>query len=264
MDYDSSSGGEEIKVRGSRVHHKKRLRIIAIDGPVASGKTTVATVLSKKLHFTPIYTGVYYRLFSYLRKKGGKQGFRRMTYSQLKKGGLKIFPVEGNLPGEVLLRCIWEGEDITEKLLSLEISRRTSQDSAHPEVRKIVNGWIKKAVLECRGKGIVAEGRDCTTVLFPHADLKIFLTASPELRLRRSAEMMKKLGIENTGGKFLWEKIREEIFQRDRRDLHRAFAPLTVPAGINAFLLDTSFLSIEEVVGKILDVWHTITRRTPG
>ena len=264
MDYDCNSGGEEIIVYGGRVHRKRKLRIIAIDGPVASGKTSIATVLSKKLHFVPIYTGVYYRFFSYLKAKVAEMNLRDFSYAHLKKGGLNIFPAEGTSSRDAFVKCLWNGEDITEKLFSLEISRQTSQDSANPETRKIVNGWIKKAVKECRGKGIVAEGRDCSTVLFPQADLKIFLIASPELRLRRSVEMVKKWAPGRSEEKLLWKEIREEMFQRDRRDTLRAFAPLTVPSGENALLLDTSFLSIEEVVEKILDVWHTIRRQTPG
>ncbi|MFN4181929.1 MAG: (d)CMP kinase [bacterium] len=246
------------------VHRKRKLQIIAIDGPVASGKTTVATLLSKKLRFTPIYTGIYYRFFSYLREKGLEMNSGDFSYPHLKKGGIKILVEESTLPGKAPFKCILNGEDITPKLFSLEISRQTSQDSANPEVREIVNGWIMKAVRESRGKGIVAEGRDCSTVLFPYADLKVFLIASPEIRLRRFAEMIKKWEPGNPEEELLGKKIWEEMFQRDRRDSSRAFAPLTVPVGENAFLLDTSFLSIEEVVEKILDVWQAIKRGTPG
>ncbi len=233
---------------------KSSFSIITIDGPVGSGKTTVASRLSKRLNFTPIYTGLFYRLFALIAATSEGTDSNAWSIPDWKQIAFRTKPAEGEGSQKFPVRCFFRGIDVTEKLCSPEISEQASLYSEEPKVREIVNHWVRQMVETITKKGIVAEGRDCGSVLFTDADLKVFLSASPEIRVRRLHQ--------NAPGQSL-EMVREAMRKRDTRDSSRECAPLTILKGKNAFLLDSSFLTVEEVVEEILDVWRNIRKTRP-
>lgn len=141
-------------------------------------------------------------------------------------------------------RVICNGEDVTQALRSPEVSQAASQVSAVPELRRVL--VARQRELGQRRGGVV-EGRDIGTVVFPEAALKIFLTASPEVRARRRFDELRRRGVD-VG----WEEVVEEQRERDERDVSRDDSPLRPAAG--AIILDTSHLTLEEVVRRLYEL----------
>jgi len=211
---------------------------IAIDGPAASGKSTTAKLLARKLGLVPIDTGAMYRA---------------VTLKVLRLG---IDPEEEKSVVEIARNSnIWQecrngklityldGEDVSEAIRSPEVSEYVSIVARYPGVRKVLVELQRK--LARRG-GVVVEGRDIGTYVLPDADLKVFMKASIEERVRRRVKEMQEKGV-----KVSPEEVRKELEMRDEIDSKRAFAPLK-PAG-DAFILDTTDLTIEEQVEKIIE-----------
>ncbi len=213
--------------------------IIAIDGPAGSGKSTVSKIIAKKLGFLYLDTGAIYRAVGYLATKEGIDLENEKALVELiRRMDIAIIPSEGNQ------RVIVNEEDVTEKIRTEEIGMAASTVSKHPAVRA--------ALLELQrnfGKkyNLVTEGRDTTTVVFPDADVKIFLTASPEVRAQRRLKELHERGITRD-----YREILEAIKLRDKQDMERKVAPLK-PAE-DAVIIDTSNMEIHEVVKKILDI----------
>lgn len=208
---------------------------IAIDGPAGSGKSTVASEISKRLNIPYLNTGLVYRAFAYISLLEGIE----------KEDILKVFekPLEVRLSvGET--KVIYKGEDISYKLGDETVGKRASQIASVPEFRERINQFFRSMVGE--GK-IVAEGRDAGTHIFPEADLKIFLIAEPQERARRRYEQLKKEGLNPS-----FEEILKTIVERDERDKRRPIYPFR-PAE-DAVIIDTTNLSIEKVVEKILSL----------
>ena len=208
--------------------------IIAIDGPGAAGKTTAARLLAQRLGYCHIDSGAMYRALAW---KALKQEVDlsdpRSLLGLLAQTALELRPAaEG-------LRIFVDGEDITDVLRLPKIQAAASLVSVHPQVREEL--VQRQRQLGTHG-GVVMDGRDIGTVVFPHATVKFYLTASLEERgRRRYQESLQDLGT--------LESTLEEVERRDQRDMERAASPLK-PAP-DAILIDTASLSPEEVVTQM-------------
>ncbi len=229
--------------------------IIAIDGPAGSGKSTVCKILAQRLGFAYLDTGAMYRAVAWAlagagsrqMEAGSKPGSQAPCFS-LPAAKLEhiplIFSIERNR-----LEIFYGEMPLSEELRSPEISEAASRISRLPEVREFLVSWQRK--LANRGNSIVAEGRDTATVVFPSADLKVFLTADLQTRAkRRLAEYVEK------GLNLSLEEIQASIGQRDEADSKRDHSPLRPAEG--AVLLDTSRLKVEEVVERLCELAHNL------
>ena len=195
--------------------------VIAIDGPAGAGKSTVARAVAERLGFTYLDTGAMYRCVALaVTERGGEPAAIAEA-------------VEIELGERVLL----DGRDVTEAIRTPAISEASSQVSADIGVRLAL---VRKQQEILREGDWVAEGRDIGTVVCPEAQVKVFLTASPEARARRRAE---ELGTD-------YEAVLAQQIQRDERDERREHSPL-VPAN-DAVPVDTTELDLEGVLGQIL------------
>ena len=214
-------------------------KIITIDGPSGSGKGSVSRLLAKKLGFSYLDSGALYRLLSITAS-------RCQVASNNKKGLESLAEhmdicFESDDMGE--LRALLEGEDVTLEMRTENTGELASKIAGHSEVRAAL---LKRQRLFAKGDGLVADGRDMGTVIFPNANLKIYMTASIEERAsRRYKELLAK------GEDVSLRALAEQVRARDERDMNRDVSPL-VPAE-DAIELDTSSLSIKEVLETILD-----------
>lgn len=215
--------------------------IITIDGPAGSGKSTVARRLSKRLGFRYLDTGALYRVVTYQALRNGIRPDDDKALNKLIKS-LRIKFVEKKSRQYVLLN----GRDVTRIIRAPSLTREVYHYAELPLVRKFMLR-IQRG-LGARGK-IVAEGRDLGSVVFPKADMKFYLDAARAERARRRWKELCQKGISIT-----YRKVLGEIKTRDRRDKNRRLAPLRkVP---DAIRLDTTKLSIEEVVKTLLKIIH--------
>jgi cytidylate kinase len=214
-----------------------RKLIIAIDGPVGSGKSTVARRVAQLLDYIYVDTGAMYRAIAL---KAHRQGLSLAASDDLVTlaGDTKIDLRAQNGTQEVLL----DGEDVTSAIRRPEISQAASKAATVPGVRHVLVTEQRRAGHK---GGVVMEGRDIGTVVFPDAELKIFLTASPEIRAeRRWREHQQK------GDSIDLLRTLEEIRQRDKRDRERTSSPLVQAA--DAVLVDSTAMDAEEVARLIV------------
>ena len=202
-----------------------RVPVVAIDGPSASGKGAVALRVAEALGFHCLESGALYRLVALAGPEHPEQTARSM---QVQFRGGRIF---------------LSGQDVTEKLRDEAVGVRASDVAQLPEVRRAL---IKRQRAFRRPPGLVAEGRDMGTVVFPDAPLKVFLTASPQVRAQRRHKQLIDKGIDAN-----LAALSRDLAQRDARDAARAVAPLA-PAP-DALQLDSSDRPLDEVVGLILE-----------
>ena len=193
---------------------------IAIDGPAAAGKTTLAKRLAEELGFLFVPTGAMYRAVAWAQKNG--IDWRRAKL-EVRDGG----------------RIFLDGRDITDELTSPEIDELSSKVAVDSEVRRHLVALQREIA---RGRDVVMEGRDIGTVVLPDAELKIFLWATPEERARRR--------LRERGGDY--EEILRAIVRRDERDSTRADSPLR-PAE-DAVVIDTTHKSPDEVLRMVLQL----------
>ena len=212
------------------------IAVITIDGPAASGKGTIAERVAKALGFHYLDSGALYRIATYAALKRGIALDDHEALTALTQTLQPKF-----VEGEIEL----DGERITELIRTEEVSAATSKVASVPGVRTALTVLQKAAA---RAPGLVADGRDMGTVIFPDAPLKFFRTASTRVRAERRYKQL--LG---RGEAADLDAIERDLRERDERDSHRATAPLK-PAE-DALLLDTSEMGIEEVVKKILQWW---------
>ena len=199
--------------------------VIAIDGPSASGKGAVAERVAAALGFHLLESGALYRLVALAGAETPEQAARDMRIEF--RGG----------------RIFLSGQDVTENLRDEAVGVRASDIAQRPEVRRAL---IERQRAFRRAPGLVAEGRDMGTVVFPDASLKVFLTATPDVRAQRRYKQLKDKGIDAN-----LAALSRDLAQRDARDAARAVAPLA-PAP-DALQLDSSDRPLEEVVGLILE-----------
>lgn len=198
--------------------------VVAIDGPSASGKGAVAQQVAEALGFHCLESGALYRLVALA---GGERPEETARHMQVEFRGGRIF---------------LSGQDVTDKLRDEAVGVRASDIAQRPEVRRAL---VERQRAFRRPPGLVAEGRDMGTVVFPDAPLKVFLTATPEVRARRRYKQLIDKGIDAN-----LAALSRDLAQRDARDAARAVAPLA-PAP-DALPLDSSDRPLEEVVGLIL------------
>jgi len=219
-----------------------RRPIIAIDGPAGAGKSTVARRVADALGFVLLDTGALYRAVALAASRGkvpvtdaARAGALAEDLARRNAIALESHPSSGG-------RVVLDGEDVSRAIRTPEIGMDASTVSAHPAVRKALLDMQRRAG---EGGGIVAEGRDIGTVVFPNADYKFFLTASPEVRAQRRRDELAAKGRDVT-----LEETLAEVRKRDEQDTTRVVAPLK-PAD-DATLLDSSAMSIDAVVDAIL------------
>ncbi|HJU63594.1 MAG TPA: (d)CMP kinase [Candidatus Binatia bacterium] len=211
--------------------------IIAIDGPSAAGKSTLAKRLAKELGFTYLDTGAMYRALALkVLREGIDIGNDEMLTELIGRTVIDLLEDEGKL--HVLL----DGEDVSELIRTPEVSQMASKASALKTVRQ----WmlVLQRALGQRGD-VVAEGRDTGTVVFPNAEVKIYLDASAQERARRRVEELRRSG-RQVG---LDETLREMV-ERDKRDSERDLAPLC--KATDAVAIDSSALDAEALAQKVM------------
>lgn len=218
--------------------------IIAIDGPVASGKSTIARLLAQKLGFYYLYTGFLYRGLAYV--LAHRYGYTDAQMQQVRSEDLDAI-VHAHYNGarrfeyryeDGVAKIFFEGHDISHFLKTKEIDNWSSRISSQPLVRHAV---FEYQVRIGREHDLVAEGRDMGTVVFPQADYKFFLTASVEVRAQRWQEMQQKQGFN-----YSLEQSKAAVMERDRRDEGREHSPLKKAA--DAMVVDSSDLTVHEAV----------------
>ncbi|MFU0804354.1 MAG: (d)CMP kinase [Pseudoclavibacter caeni] len=215
--------------------------IIALDGPAGSGKSSTATGLARRLGWLHLDTGAWYRVTALF---GGREDVDPADAVAL---GRLLDRVDRALaasdwPGEEPRRVLVDGEDVTAAIRTPEVSASVSRYSRVPTVRERLNAGFRRLAARTRAPGVVAEGRDITTVTFPDASLRVLLTATPQARARRRAA---QLGETDVAG------IARDIAERDRRDL-AVVDFLTPAAGVVS--LDTSELTLGQVIDRIVDM----------
>jgi len=213
--------------------------VVAIDGPSGSGKGTVAGLLAKRLGWNLLDSGALYRLLAFA---AGNHGIDLTNEEALKVLAAHLDVQFTHAKGGQGQHIILEGEDVTDVIRTEQVGAGASQVAALPAVRDALL-QRQRAFLEA--PGLVADGRDMGTVVFPSAPLKIFLTASAEERARRRYLQLKNKGIDSDQA-----QLAEEIRTRDERDSQRTVAPLKPAKG--AILVDSTSMSIDEVVDSIL------------
>ena len=212
--------------------------IIAIDGPAGSGKSTSAKLIAKKLGYLYIDTGAMYRAITFLASENGaiKDEAKIIELARNSKIELKY----NN--GEIVVML--NDRDISEEIRSSQVNASVSDVSKISAVRKLL--VEKQREMGEKGHGIVMEGRDIGTVVFPEADVKIFLTASLDIRAnRRVKEYAEK------GSEVVIEEIKNNLSSRDKIDSSRNDSPLT--KALDAIAIDTTSITIDEQVNLILE-----------
>lgn len=207
--------------------------IIAVDGPAGSGKSTISKIVAKKLGFTYLDTGAMYRMVTYAVLKNGinleneNELIKLLDEIKLDIGKDKFY---------------LDREDVSDVIRKEEVTNNVSKVAAIKLVReKLV--CMQRDI--SKGKKVILDGRDIGTVVFPQAELKIFLVASPEERAKRRVKEFLEKGIDTN-----YEKVLEEIKERDHMDSTRKESPLTQAK--DAILIDTSFMNIDQVSEEII------------
>ena len=212
------------------------MTVVAVDGPVGSGKSTVARRVARRLGYVYLDTGAMYRAVGLLATESGARLDDEDAVVAVARGARLRFDAEGRL---------FAGErDLSAAIRSLEIGAAASRVSALPGVRRLLVDEQRALAADA---DIVMEGRDIGTNVFPGAEVKVFLTARPEIRAaRRTAELRAQ------GEDVLESQVLAALLERDRRDSTRAVAPLLKAA--DAEEVDTSEMALDQVVDAVVAV----------
>jgi len=228
----------------------KEKLIVAIDGPAGSGKSTVTHLLARRLGYVHIDTGALYRALALKAKDKGVS--------------IEDGPGLGKLAGETKLEFQWlnddrnhifiDGKSVSNLIRTPEMSMAASRISAHSEVRQALLGIQREM-----GKqgGVVLEGRDIGTVVFPDAHVKFFLTASIDSRVQR-----RMVELEEKGVYLDFEEVKKQVMERDRGDMERKVAPLKKAA--DAFEVNTTNMTVEQVVSTLAQLVHERAKSLPA
>ncbi|SHI81644.1 cytidylate kinase [Anaerovibrio lipolyticus DSM 3074] len=214
-----------------------RKLVVAIDGPAGAGKSTVAQMAAKELGFTYIDTGAMYRAVAWKSLQQGKTVTDDLINDVVKDIDIVLDYKEGKT------KVFVDGTEVTAAIRTPEVTGIVSQVAALGPVRERLTDLQRKMATQ---GSVIMDGRDIATNVLPNADIKIFLTASIEERADRRYKEMKAKGYDVD-----LKKLQEEIAARDKADSEREISPLVQAE--DAELLDTSDMSIEEVVKAILD-----------
>jgi cytidylate kinase len=214
--------------------------IIAIDGPSGSGKGTVSRILAKKLSYDYLDSGALYRLLGIAAMRSSIDLSDTKSLAEI----AEQMDVEFQLSTDGKFKVTLDGDDVTSELRLEDTGALASQIAAYGLVRRVL---LTRQRAFATGVGLVADGRDMGTVVFPDAELKIYLTASVEQRTnRRYKELLEK------GEDVSLRALAEQVRARDERDMNRAESPLV--AADDAIELDSSHMSIDEVVEAIMAI----------
>ena len=229
--------GDHMPAAAAKPGPGARKLVIAIDGPAGSGKSTLAALLARKYNYTNIETGAMYRALAFKAMEHGvalDDGAKLAALAQ--QSLIELVPQpEGN-------RVLLDGADVTERLRSQDVTEAASKVSVHPPVRE----WMVASQRKMgAGGGIVMEGRDIGTKVFPDAEVKIFLDAAPEIRGTRRF-------LQSPAAAAQEASVVAELHARDQRDRTRANSPL-VPAG-DAVLIDSTYLTLDQVLARAVEL----------
>ena len=219
----------------------KRGKVIAIDGPAGSGKSTTAKIVAERLGYTYLDTGAMYRALTYYALENKINPADEKELAEI----AEQLPLEfrridgGNL-------VFLNGQDISKEIRTPEVTKNVSEISAHLLVRRAM---VAKQKEFGKNGSIVAEGRDTTTVVFPDADLKIYMDASVKERAKRRLLDLSKMGIESD-----LSEQEQDINRRDKFDSQRQHSPLTIAE--DAVVIDTTNLTIEKQVDRIVELFQ--------
>jgi cytidylate kinase len=211
--------------------------IIAIDGVAASGKSTTARALARRLGLLSVDTGALYRA---LALKAIREGVPPSSADQMGELARRT-TLDQRMRGDEV-QTFLDGEDVSEAIRGTDVNETVPLISRYPEVRKEL---VKVQRRLAARRGAVVEGRDIGTVVFPGADLKVFMTASAEVRAERRRKELEAMGLDVER-----EEVQSELESRDRRDSERDASPLAMAE--DAFCVDTSELSVDEQVEVIV------------
>ena len=212
--------------------------IVAIDGHAGSGKSTSAKLVASRLNYLYIDTGAMYRAITFLAIKNKILNDEKLIISLSNESEIKLEFIEGETK-----ICV-NDEDLTGNIRTVEVNRNVSDVSKIKEVRKMMVD--RQREMGSESNGVVMEGRDITTVVFPNADVKIFLTASLDERANRRVKEFAENGTE-----VKLDDIKNNLIERDRIDSSREVSPLTQAP--NAIVVDTTKYTIDEQVNIILE-----------
>ena len=223
--------------------------IIGIDGPAGTGKTTIAKLFEEKYNIKYINTGAMYRALAYKCLKNGIEKDDEENILKILKD-TKIEYAKKSVNGKILTNIILDGKDITEEIHRVDIAPIASDISKIVKVReymvdlqrKIANEYVKN------GEDVLLEGRDICTVVFPDADLKIYLDADTKIRAKRRIEELKQRGISQG---LTLEQIIESIEKRDKTDKNKTVGALKRTE--NQKYIDTTNRNIDDVITEILE-----------
>ena len=220
-------------------------KVIAIDGPAGSGKSTTAKILAARLGYIYLDTGAMYRALTWLAVQNGVAPSDNSRLEVLARSASIEFRTT-----EDVNRVFINGREVTAEIRSPMVTQLVSEVSAHPKVRLAM--VEKQRAMGARG-GVVAEGRDTTTVVFPEADVKIYLDADVQTRAQRRLIDMTRLVVSST----LEEQI-ADLQRRDKLDSEREHSPLQ--RARDAHVVNTSRTTIEEQVERVLAVLKTVLK----
>ena len=214
---------------------------IAIDGPAGAGKSTIAKKLARELDFIYVDTGAMYRAIAYFFIKNGIESLDGINVKVLcAQMDIRISYEDGNQ------QVILNGKNVTSHLRDEAVGKMASNVAVNGDVREKLLDLQKYIANEA---DVVMDGRDIGTKILPDAELKIFLTASVDVRAERRYNELVAKGIESN-----LDEIKEDIRIRDERDMNREISPLC--QADNAVLIDSSFMTIDEVVAKIISLYN--------
>jgi cytidylate kinase len=208
--------------------------VITIDGPSGTGKGTIAALVAQRLGWYYLDSGALYRALGLAAQRAAVELDAAEALASLARA------MRLELDGS---RVILDGRDVSAAIRTEEAGAAASRVAALPAVREALLGWQRAAA---RPPGLVADGRDMGSVVFPEAALKVYLTASPEERAQRRYKQLNEKGLDVNLATLI-----QEIGARDERDSKRSLAPMKAPPG--ALMLDTTSLAIEEVLGRVLE-----------
>jgi len=218
----------------------ERRLIIAIDGPAGAGKSTVARTVARRLDYLFINTGAMYRAVAW---KALRQGVSLDDTERIGRlAEESLIELAGNVDS---MRVLIDGRDITNEIATPQISQAASVVSAIPTVRRAL---VARQQQMGRAGGVVIEGRDIGTQVFPNAEVKIYLDASSDARAQRRFDEDSARGVAVAS----FDRMKSEIEERDHRDKTRADSPLTQAE--DAVYIDSSAMTIDEVVERILGI----------